>query len=290
MSKIKAKKHWSQNFFQDPDLLAMTLETLDLQADDKVLEVGPGQGILTEILLEQVGQVWAVEVDPELVAHLKRRFQGEPRLQLTHQDFMRFDLDQFFPEAPLSQRKLVANIPYHLTTPILMKVLNESVFKQGIDENTPYFSDICLMVQKEVAERLCGAPGTKAYGAITVATQFAAEVEILAILPKHLFKPQPNVDSALIRLQPRTEALIQTPHLPLMWKVVRQIYQMRRKTLRNVLKAMGIEQAGLEVIAQNTDLGLRGEVLDLNRLVLLTADIAKVQAEAGQTESKLSDD
>jgi len=286
MSKIKAKKHWSQNFFQDPELLALTLETLDLQADDKVLEVGPGQGVLTEILLEQVAEVWAVEVDPELVFHLKRHFQDEPRLTLIHQDFMRYDLDQFFPEAPLSQRKFIANIPYHLTTPILMKVLNETVFKQGINADTPYFSDICLMVQKEVAERLCASPGTKAYGAITVATQYAADTEILAILPKHLFKPQPKVDSALIRLQPRTEALIETPHLQLMWKVVRQIYQMRRKTLRNVLKAMGIEQAGLEEINKNTDLKLRGEVLGLERLVQLTTDIARVQAESAQEESE----
>ncbi len=289
MSKIKAKKHWSQNFFQDPELLAMTLETLELDKDDKVLEVGPGQGILTEILLEQVDQVWAVEVDPELVTHLKKRFQGEARLQITQQDFMRFDLDQFFPETPLSQRKMVANIPYHLTTPIVMKVLNESVFKQGIDAQTPYFSDICLMVQKEVAERLCGSPGTKAYGAITVATQFAADVEILAILPKHLFRPQPKVDSALIRLQPRTEALIQTPHLALMWKVVRQIYQMRRKTLRNVLKAMGIEQDGLAEINQTTDLGLRGEVLDLEKLLLLTEAIARVQEQAEQNASESTD-
>lgn len=266
--KIRAKKRWSQNFFQDPELLRLTLAPLEIDDQDHVLEIGPGPGVLTEILLEQGAHVTAVEIDPDLYRLLQDKFAGHPRLTLIHQDVMRCDFTTLFPEVPLLQRKLIANIPYHLTSPIVMKALNEKAFKQGIDASVPLFSDICLMVQKEVAERLAAEPGVKAFGALTISAQFAAEVEILAHLPRHLFKPAPKVDSALVRFLPRTTPVIEPEHLAFFWKLVRQIYQMRRKTLRNALKAMGFSSEFLA--AQDYDFGIRGEILDLQALCALS--------------------
>ena len=266
--KIRAKKRWSQNFFQDPELLRLTLAPLELSAEDHVLEIGPGPGVLTEILLEQVAHVTAVEIDPDLYRLLQDKFAGNPRLTLIHQDVMRFDFEGLFPGVPLENRKLIANIPYHLTSPIVMKALNEKAFKQGIDETVPLFSDICLMVQKEVAERLAAKPGIKAFGALSISAQYAAEVDILALLPRHLFKPAPKVDSALVRFQPRTEPAITPVHLEFFWKLVRQIYQMRRKTLRNALKSMKFPSEFLD--AQDYDFGIRGEKLDLEALTTLS--------------------
>lgn len=261
---IRAKKRWSQNFFQDAELLELTLAPLELSDKDHVLEIGPGPGVLTGILLDQVAHVTAVEIDPYLYQLLKEKFADHPRLTLIHQDVMRFDFESLFPGVPLEHRKLIANIPYHLTSPIVMKALNEKEFKQGITPETPFFSDICLMVQKEVAERLAASPGVKAFGALTVSAQYAAEVEILAHLPRHLFRPAPKVDSALVRFQPRTKSPVEPVHLTFFWKLVRQIYQMRRKTLRNGLRAMGFDNTFLE--AQDYDFGIRGETLDIAAL------------------------
>jgi 16S rRNA (adenine1518-N6/adenine1519-N6)-dimethyltransferase len=283
---IRAKKRWSQNFFQDAELLHLTLAPLELSDQDHVLEIGPGPGVLTEILLDQVAHVTAVEIDPYLYRLLSEKYADHPRLTLIHQDVMRFDFENLFPGVPLEHRKLIANIPYHLTSPIVMKALNEKVFKQGITADTPFFSDICLMVQKEVAERLAAAPGIKAFGALTVSAQYAAEVDILAQLPRHLFKPAPKVDSALVRFQPRTEPPITPVRLDFFWRLVRQIYQMRRKTLRNALRAMGFDNTFLE--AQDYNFGIRGETLNLTALSELSDLLSPHFYAHVQTEEKPS--
>jgi len=267
---IRAKKRWSQNFFQDAETLALCLDPLELQPEDTVLEIGPGQGMLTRLLLQRVKRVIAIEIDPELYRLLQSTFAHEPHLELLHQDFMSLDLNSLLAEIPFAQRKLVANIPYHLTTPILMKVLNESAWKQGLTSESAYFSDIGLMVQKEVAEKLDALPGRRGYGALSVQVRFAAEVQTLAVLPRTLFDPQPQVDSAFVRLQPRTANPVSTTELTLYWRLVQAIYQMRRKTLRNVLKRLGISAQGLAAIGQEIDLGLRGEVFGLEDLARLT--------------------
>lgn len=267
--RIRAKKRFSQNFFQDREILDFCLDQLDLGPSDTVLEIGPGKGILTEALLKRVKQVQAIEIDRDLLAYLKRHFAGHPRLHLQEGDFMEFALEQFAPDIPRAERKLIANIPYHLTSPILMKALNESVFKQHLDAQTPYFSEIALMVQKEVAERLEARPGNKSWGALSIATQFAAEVEILAILPKELFQPKPKVDSAFVRLIPRSEMPVEVHDPDFFWRFVRKIFQLRRKTLRNVLKALGLSAEQLTALEADFDLGLRGETLYLVELARL---------------------
>lgn len=266
---IRAKKYWSQNFFQDPELLALSLDPLELEAADTVIEVGPGQGILTELLLERVQRVIAIEVDPQLLARLRTQYAHEPRLTLLHQDVMRSDFRELLADVPWSRRKLVANIPYHLTTPLLHKALNIPALTQPLDADTPIFADIGLMVQKEVADKLVAQPGEKAYGVLSIQAHFAAQNEILSILPRHLFQPQPKVDSAFVRLQPRQTMPISSTDLNAYWQLVQAIYQQRRKTLRNVLRKLGHSNESLESLSAEFDLGLRGEVFGLEDLARL---------------------
>lgn len=274
----KPKKHWGQNFFQDPDLLTEALEPLNLQAGDAVLEIGPGRGILTQILLEQGCEVLALEIDPELYSLLHEQYRHEPRLELRQLDFMHYDIKTFRPDLPLSRRKLIANIPYHLTSPILMKVLNEEGFRTGINEQTPYFSDICLMVQAEVADKLLAQVGTKAYNALSVTVNFAAELEYLAHLSRKLFEPWPKVDSALIRLMPRTESAVSLTEPARFWQVLERSYQMRRKTLRNVFKALGLNTEQTDRLQADTGIELtrRGETLSLEEFAQLANGFAAI--------------
>ncbi len=272
----KAKKHFGQNFFQDAELLSDALAPMNLTAGDAVLEIGPGRGILTELLLKAGCDVLALEIDPELYALLKTQFQNETRLDLRQLDFMHYDLKDFWPDKPLQQRKLIANIPYHLTSPILLKVLNEAAFRQGIDDQTPYFSDICLMVQAEVADKLMAEPGTKAYNALTLTINYAAEIEYLAYLPRELFDPAPKVDSALIRLKPRTSPGVELTEPSKFWQLLERSYQMRRKTLRNVCKALGQSSEQSDQLQAQTgiDLSRRGETLTLEEFAMLANGLA----------------
>lgn len=268
----RPKKRWGQNFFRDPALIESALEPLNLSADDAVLEIGPGRGILTELLLARGAQVLALEIDPELIPLLREKFADQPRLELRQLDFMHYDLNEFYPELPAARRKLIANIPYHLTSPILLKVLNETGFRAGIGPQTPYFSEICLMVQQEVADKLLATPGTKAYNALSVTVGYAAEVERLADLPRQLFDPPPKVDSSLIRLRPRTAPPVEIKDLPAFWHLLARCYQLRRKNLRNVLKSLGHGPEAIEAAAATSgiELARRGETLDLAELARLS--------------------
>lgn len=275
----RPKKRWGQNFFTDSERLREALEPVGLEHEDLVLEIGPGRGILTSILLEQTQAVRAFEIDPELCPLLKAQFEQAVkagRLEVLQQDFMHYHPAEFHPEAPLERRKLIANIPYHLTSPILLKILNEPGFKQGIDTSTPYFSDICLMVQKEVADKLLDEPGGENWSALSLSVNYAAEVQLLDFLPRQLFDPPPKVDSALIWLQPRTQAPVELNNPSLFWLLVARCFQMRRKTLRNVCKSFGLGSEALESLQSSSDidLGRRGETLSLQEMATLANQLA----------------
>ena len=276
MSKhIRAKRQFSQNFFQSPELLDQCLDQLALTPQSHVLEIGPGPGVLTDRLLQRGYQVTAVEIDRDMIPRLEKRFGHHSQFHLIQGDIMQFDFQDLLQNTPQQDRKLIANIPYHLTSPIILKALNEQSFKQGLQTNTPLFSEICLMVQAEVGARLAAESGTKAWGALSISVQYAAEVDILMDLPKQLFKPMPKVDSAMVRLIPRHESPINVVDYVVFWTLVKRIFQMRRKTLRNVLKAWGQDAQVLEAIAEHYDLKIRGEVLELKHLAQISDIISK---------------
>lgn len=274
-TRVKAKKRWSQNFFNDAEVLADLVDLMGLTPEDQVLEIGPGLGVMTEILLKQAQGVTAVEIDPDLVQRLEKHFAGHPRFSLVHQDILTYDLGLFAPETPLQNRKVIANIPYHITTPIMLYLLQEKRFKaQGISPDLPLFGDIFLMVQKEVAERIVSPAGNKNFGAISHVVNFAAETELLAVIPKHFYTPRPKVDSAILRLKPRQNTELEITHYGTFWSLIRTVFQYRRKTLRNVLKALQLTTDQIEAISQDWDLKIRGETFELGEMADLANRIA----------------
>ncbi|MEI0736701.1 16S rRNA (adenine(1518)-N(6)/adenine(1519)-N(6))-dimethyltransferase RsmA [Paenibacillus sp. JTLBN-2024] len=191
------KKSLGQNFLIDQNILGKIVEAAGLDASKGALEIGPGIGALTEKLAREAGAVTAVEIDQRLIPILQEVLEPYPHVRIHHGDVLKTDLGALFREdfANVSKVSVVANLPYYVTTPILMKLL---------EERLP-LENIVVMIQKEVAERMAASPGTKDYGSLSIAVQYYSEPELVCIVPKTVFIPQPNVESAVIRLKVREQ-------------------------------------------------------------------------------------
>jgi 16S rRNA (adenine1518-N6/adenine1519-N6)-dimethyltransferase len=216
-----------------------------------VVEIGPGRGALTAHLLERADSVVAVEIDPILVQYLRTKFRGADRLELVEGDILKVDLARWGPAV------VVGNLPYYITSPIVGKVLALG----------PALTRAVFLVQKEVAERLTAAPGSRDYGYLTVATQFFAQVEYLFTVPPAAFQPAPKVDSAVVRLAPRRELPAADPAAFL--RFVSLAFQHKRKTLRNNLS----EAYGREALAALPEAGLRAEQMSIEAFLELHTKI-----------------
>jgi 16S rRNA (adenine1518-N6/adenine1519-N6)-dimethyltransferase len=230
--KHAPRKQFGQHWLTSDRVLAQILAAAQLGPDDRVLEIGPGTGILTRELLKQAGSVVAVEVDRDLYTLLQRQFQGVTHLHLIEGDILSLDLAAAIAatnSAPPT--KVVANIPYYITGPILETLLGT------IAQPAPPYQSIVLLTQKEVAQRLCATPGSRAFGALTVRVQYLATCEMICTVPPSAFHPPPKVDSAVVRLVPRpfTPAAIAPNHLD---QLVRLGFATKRKMLRNNLKSI----------------------------------------------------
>ena len=217
-------KELGQHFLVDENMLGVIGRLADLQPDDIVLEVGPGQGVLTAFLAERAGLVHAVELDRRLAAHLEERFGGADNVRLHFADAL--DLDPAALEPPPS--KLVANLPYNVATPIVVESL----------DRLPSVSSWCVMVQREVADRFFAQPRTKSYGAVSVLIQLAAERTGSHSVSREVFRPRPNVDSALVAFR-RVDSPPPVPWLELK-RVVEAAFAHRRKRLPNSLELAGL--------------------------------------------------
>lgn len=268
----RAKRKYSQNFFADAEALERCVEMMKLQPEDHVLEIGPGTGMLTQLLIERVCQVTAVEIDRELLELLRLEFAYAQGLQLIEADFMRWPLEDWCQGIPLERRKLVANIPYHLTSEILQRVLNLAQMRQfGIGPELPLFSDIFLMVQNEVAQKWVALPGSKDYGIQNIAVNLATEAEVMVVIPREFFWPRPKIDSAIVHLRPRQSSPVEIEHPEIFWKLVTRIFQLRRKNLRNVLRSLDLPDSVFSQVEKHWDLRQRGETLGLAELARLAA-------------------
>ncbi len=268
-NKFRTKKRLGQNFLEDRLILQAILEAADLEPEDRVLEIGPGQGVLTRELVRRAGQVVAVELDRDLVPVLEPLAREFPQLQLVWGDFLKVSWEDL--GLPETGTKVVANIPYYITTPILLKLLHEQeLSSKPFAELTGRVSDILIMVQAEVANRLNARPGTKDYGSITVLVQYAATVETVVKVPRTAFKPAPKVDSKVIRIRPRQVPLVDVQDPRVFFRVVRAAFNQRRKTLLNAL-SMSFEKDRLHEAEAATGISMtrRGETLSIAEFATL---------------------
>lgn len=258
--QIRFKKRFGQNFLVDRNILQKIVASAGLQPDQFVLEIGTGLGTLTYALAQKCRQVITIEIDPDLVTVFQEN-QKLDNVRLVAGDALKLDWEQLLKDQSWNGERvsLVANLPYYLTSPLLIKAL----------EGDLIFDPIVVMVQKEVAERIRASPGTKDYGLLTLVIQYYADVEIIAKVPKTVFVPPPEVESAVIRLSPRPP-LWQVERESL-FAVIRAAFSQRRKTLKNTLHDLcqdwGVPDQQLDHILHELNLPptVRGEALSLDQ-------------------------
>lgn len=257
--EFQFKKKFGQNFLIDPHVLDKIVDAAQIKKDDFVLEIGPGIGTLTQYLCENARQVLAVEIDDKLIPILKETLQPYDNVEVLHGDILKQDIQQiadtYNDGKPI---KVVANLPYYITTPIIMELFESHV----------PLANVTVMVQKEVADRMKAEPGTKDYGALSLAVQYYAKPYIAAFVPPNCFMPRPNVGSAVIRLDCLARVPVEVHNEKLMFRLIRASFNQRRKTLQNGIAnsaelsftkeqaARAIEQAGFDVRIRGEKLGL----------------------------------
>ena len=265
------QKKFGQNFLIDTHVLEKIIAAADVTKDDFVLEIGPGIGTMTQYLCEHARAVAAVEIDKNLIPILGDTLGAYDNVEIINQDILKVDIKKLAEEKNGGRPiKVVANLPYYITTPIIM----------GLFESHVPIDSITVMVQKEVADRMQVRPGTKDYGALSLAVQYYAEPKIVAIVPPNCFMPRPKVGSAVIRLTRHKEPPVQVEDEKLMFRIIRASFNQRRKTLANGLKNSGELTLSKEVIEESiTELGvpvtIRGEALSLAQFAELSNIILK---------------
>lgn len=260
------QKKFGQNFLIDPHVLDKIIASANITKEDCVIEIGPGIGSVTQALLENAGKVISIEIDDQLIPILTEQFGHNEHFKLIHKDCLKVDLKKLIEEeSPGRKVKVVANLPYYITTPIIMTLL----------ENELPIESITVMVQKEVADRLASKPGSKQYGAITVSVNYYADSYLVANVPRNCFMPRPNVDSAVIKLSLHDEPEVKVGNIKQMFRIIKAAFLLRRKTLLNTLAAhaeLGIEKERLKEILDASGVGAqtRGETLSIEEFARLS--------------------
>lgn len=263
------QKKFGQNFLIDTHVLDKIISAAHITKEDMVLEIGPGIGTMTQYLAEAAGKVIAVEIDKNLIPILSDTLSEYQNVRIINEDVLKLDLRKLADEENGGKAiKVVANLPYYITTPIIM----------GLFENQVPVESITVMVQKEVADRMQTGPGSKDYGALSLAVQYYAEPYIVANVPPNCFMPRPKVGSAVIRLTRHKEPPVEVKDEKLMFDIIRASFNQRRKTLANGLNNSDKITCSKEIITEAIEkLGkgpsVRGEALSLQEFASLSNDI-----------------
>ena len=265
------QKRFGQNFLIDTHVLDKIIDSAQITKDDFVLEIGPGIGTMTQYLCERAREVVAVEIDKNLIPILSDTLKNYSNVTVINEDILKLDICKLAEEKNQGKPiKIVANLPYYITTPIIM----------GLFESHVPIDSITIMVQKEVAERMQEKPGSKEYGALSLAVQYYAKPEIVANVPPNCFMPRPNVGSAVIRLTRHEKPPVEVEDEKLMFRIIRASFNQRRKTLANGLNNSPEIHLPKEVIQESiVSLGvpenIRGEALSLEQFAELSNEIGQ---------------
>ena len=254
MEKVSAKKHLGQHFLKDESIAKDIADTLSLDGYSKILEIGPGMGVLTKYLLDKATETFVIEIDKESVDYLGNHF---PKLDnhIIAKDFLKYDLNEVFNKEPFA---IIGNFPYNISTQIVFKTLE-------MRDQIPEFAG---MFQKEVAQRICEKKGSKVYGILSVLTQAFYEAEYLFTVPPSVFNPPPKVDSGVLRLRRKTNYSLPCDE-KLFFRVVKTAFQQRRKTLRNSLKTLNLS----DILREDVVFNMRPEQLNVEQFIALTQKI-----------------
>ena len=265
---IKANKNLGQNFLVSNDAINQIVNSGEIEKDDLIIEIGPGLGTLTKELLEKAKKVICVELDNKMVEILNERFSLYDNLEILNQDILKTDLKEIIKKEKTQNNikdvKIIANLPYYITTPIIMKLLEEKLDLKSIT----------VMIQKEVAERLIATPGEKNTGAITYTVYYYAEAKKITEVPNTSFIPEPVVTSEVIRLDIRKNPPVETKNIEMMFKIIKNAFMQRRKTLLNSLtntKIFKNKEEGTKILKTlNLNENIRAEELTLKKFAEIT--------------------
>lgn len=269
---FKFSKSLGQNFLIDQNILEQIVEGAKIESDDYVLEIGPGIGTLTREISQRAKKVIAIEIDKTLIPILSKTLSEYENVKIVNEDILKLDIkkliDEEFEGKPV---KVVANLPYYITTPIIMRFLEEHI----------PLKSLVIMIQKEVAQRINANPNTKEYGSLSVAVQYHCDTEIIAKASKEVFMPKPKVDSLVIRLDKREEQKYIVSDEKLFFSVVKASFSKRRKTLLNCLSTYGWHYTKDEMLKvlelAQIDPQRRGETLSIDEFVKLSEEILKLK-------------
>jgi len=257
---FKFSKGLGQNFLIDDTVLEDIIEAAEISPEDLVIEIGPGVGTLTKLLLKKAKKVCAIELDDKLIPILHEELKEFDNLEVVHGDALKVDFNEIIGDE--KSVKVVANLPYYVTTPIIARLLKGNY----------NFNSITIMIQKEVAERIAAKPSTKDYGALTLLVQYHSTVEIVRKVGPDAFIPQPKVESMVIKLNKLPEPRVDVADVDLFFKVIRESFNMRRKTLSNSLKNMKIDKEKLQKAFEEAGIDpiRRGETLSIEEFAKLS--------------------
>ncbi len=271
---IKANKSLGQNFLINDKVVEEIIESSKITNNDLIIEIGPGLGTLTKGLLEQAGKVICIELDKRMINILEDRFSLYDNFELINQDVLKVNLHQLIKKekeiGKITNAKIVANLPYYITTPIIMKLLEEELDLESIT----------VMIQKEVADRLIAIPGEKNTGAITYSVFYYSEASKVMEVTNDCFIPQPDVTSEIIKLNIRKNKAIEVTDKEIMFKIIKSAFMQRRKTLLNALvntKVFLNKEEGIKILNElGLDINIRAEKLSINDFANITNKICKL--------------
>lgn len=264
---FKFSKSLGQNFLIDDSVLTDIVDGAEVNKDDLIIEIGPGVGSLTAQLIGKAKKVVSIELDNDLIPILQEELGQYENFTLIHKDALKVDFNEIISDE--KSVKLVANLPYYVTTPIIVKLLKDNY----------NFKSLTIMIQKEVAERINAEPNCKEYGALSLLVQYYCDTKIVRKVSPGSFIPRPKVDSIVIRLDRLSEKRVEVKDEKLMFEIIRNAFNMRRKTMWNAVKFLGMKKEEIEKAFElsGIDQKRRGETLSLHEFALLSDNIINIR-------------